>query len=162
MPNFRAAFLACPEHLHSWQTSDWTGQGQPSTPRVEKAGALAPALSRGCGSRWFTASCRVRGRSSRLAGCQVWRRRGTGIDAAHQSRDGEAAGGGDAGLPTVGVAHRVVANLNDERSSHEAEGFGLLRGSQLSARDRIAETAVKAVVPTAVQSLRLHPSSMQR
>jgi len=41
-------------------------------------------------------------------------------------------------------------------ADYEAEGSGLLRASQLSALCHIATGTFKAVVPTAVQSLRLH------
>jgi len=45
-------------------------------------------------------------------------------------------------------------------SDYEAEGSGLLRASQLSAPSRTVAAVFKAVVPTAVQGLRLHPKTL--
>jgi len=51
----------------------------------------------------------------------------------------------------------VVNPVGAAACCDEAEGSGLLRASQLSASSDAAAGTFKAVVPTAVQSLRLHP-----
>jgi len=59
--------------------------------------------------------------------------------------------------------HLPLAGLNSVAtagSNYEAEGSGLLRVSQLSAPSYTVAAVSKAVVPTAVQSLRLHPKTL--
>ncbi|MCX6908602.1 MAG: hypothetical protein NTY01_11235 [Verrucomicrobia bacterium] len=53
----------------------------------------------------------------------------------------------------------VAVALKENDFAREAEGSGLLRVSQLCPRVCVAADNPKAVVPTAVQSLRLHGSS---
>ncbi|MBM3891306.1 MAG: hypothetical protein FJ388_19510 [Verrucomicrobia bacterium] len=55
---------------------------------------------------------------------------------------------------------RAMNPVATAASDYEAEGSGLLRASQLSAPTRTVAAVFKAVVPTAVQSLGLHPKTL--